>query len=236
MPRAASDGCGRVRLQSGAAVDASGQIQAGQVRQGDPHRLAFVRFFHLRPTSDRSLQQVKLRAVCSLLSIHELQWSSLVATISTKSRLPVSAFALMSEDVFLPIRLSPLEGTTWAHLTLSCLVLSLPLQVRPTEKNQGVAVLWHVLRPSNRLQVPALVSDPASDALLWLQVIVPVHQGIHWALAVINLRDRRLEYFDSVSDGAGFPFSTKASPETVLEDLVRTHSLDPLHRSHKMEV
>ncbi|GAQ88288.1 SUMO protease [Klebsormidium nitens] len=53
------------------------------------------------------------------------------------------------------------------------------------------------------------------------KVIVPIHQGIHWALAVINLRDRRLEYFDSVCDGAGFPFSTRASPETVLEDLAQ---------------
>jgi hypothetical protein len=56
--------------------------------------------------------------------------------------------------------------------------------------------------------------------MLPLQVIVPIHQGVHWALGVINLRDRQLEYFDSVCDGDSYPFSKKADPETVLEDLV----------------
>jgi hypothetical protein len=56
--------------------------------------------------------------------------------------------------------------------------------------------------------------------VLPLQVIVPIHQGVHWALGVINLRDRQLEYFDSVCDGDSYPFSKKADPETVLEDLV----------------
>lgn len=30
------------------------------------------------------------------------------------------------------------------------------------------------------------------------KVIIPVHLGMHWVLAVINIRDRRLEYYDSM--------------------------------------
>jgi hypothetical protein len=32
-------------------------------------------------------------------------------------------------------------------------------------------------------------------------VIVPIHLQIHWALAVINIKERRLEYYDSMSKG-----------------------------------
>jgi sentrin-specific protease 1 len=32
-------------------------------------------------------------------------------------------------------------------------------------------------------------------------VIVPIHLQIHWALAVINIKKRRLEYYDSMSKG-----------------------------------
>ena len=30
------------------------------------------------------------------------------------------------------------------------------------------------------------------------KVIVPVHLGSHWCLAVINIRDKRFEYYDSL--------------------------------------
>jgi Ulp1 family protease len=33
-------------------------------------------------------------------------------------------------------------------------------------------------------------------------VIVPIHlQQIHWALAIINIKERHLEYYDSISKG-----------------------------------
>eukprot|EP00899_Mesostigma_viride_P004751 jgi/Mesvir1/14277/Mv09709-RA.1 len=33
------------------------------------------------------------------------------------------------------------------------------------------------------------------------KVIVPVHQQVHWCLAVINLRDQAFEYYDSMGEG-----------------------------------
>ena len=31
--------------------------------------------------------------------------------------------------------------------------------------------------------------------------MIPLHLGFHWALAVINLRDKRFEYYDSLEEG-----------------------------------
>ncbi|CAM6088342.1 unnamed protein product [Calypogeia fissa] len=33
------------------------------------------------------------------------------------------------------------------------------------------------------------------------KILVPIHQDIHWCLAVINIRDKRLEYLDSLKGG-----------------------------------
>ena len=30
-------------------------------------------------------------------------------------------------------------------------------------------------------------------------IFIPLHQGMHWALAVVNMREKRLQYFDSMS-------------------------------------
>jgi sentrin-specific protease 1 len=43
-------------------------------------------------------------------------------------------------------------------------------------------------------------------------VIVPIHLQIHWALVVINIKERRLEYYDSMSKGYN---------DTVLSSLKR---------------
>lgn len=32
-----------------------------------------------------------------------------------------------------------------------------------------------------------------------VQILVPIHQDIHWCLAVINIRDQRFEYLDSLN-------------------------------------
>lgn len=34
-----------------------------------------------------------------------------------------------------------------------------------------------------------------------MQILVPIHQDIHWCLAVINIRDKQLEYLDSLKGG-----------------------------------
>lgn len=43
-----------------------------------------------------------------------------------------------------------------------------------------------------------------------LQILVPIHQDVHWCLAVINIRDKRIEYLDSL----------KGADDTVLQVLV----------------
>jgi hypothetical protein len=43
-----------------------------------------------------------------------------------------------------------------------------------------------------------------------LQILVPIHQDVHWCLAVINIRDKRIEYLDSL----------KGVDDTVLQVLV----------------
>lgn len=50
---------------------------------------------------------------------------------------------------------------------------------------------------------------------LFLQILVPIHQDIHWCLAVINIRDKKLEYLDSLQGG----------DNTVLKVLVSLLSL-----------
>ena len=44
------------------------------------------------------------------------------------------------------------------------------------------------------------------DLLAFDKVLVPIHLGVHWVLAVINLRDKRFEYYDSMlGDGLSLP-------------------------------
>ena len=35
------------------------------------------------------------------------------------------------------------------------------------------------------------------------KVIIPVHLGNHWCMAIINFKDKRLEYYDSLGGGDG---------------------------------
>jgi sentrin-specific protease 1 len=42
------------------------------------------------------------------------------------------------------------------------------------------------------------------------KILVPIHQDVHWCLAVINIRDKRIEYLDSL----------KGADDTVLQVLV----------------
>jgi sentrin-specific protease 1 len=35
------------------------------------------------------------------------------------------------------------------------------------------------------------------------KVFVPVHKGNHWCMAVINFRDKKIEYYDSLAGGPG---------------------------------
>lgn len=45
-----------------------------------------------------------------------------------------------------------------------------------------------------------------------VQILVPIHQDIHWCLAVINIREKRFEYLDSL----------KGQDKNVLQVLVRS--------------
>jgi sentrin-specific protease 1 len=36
------------------------------------------------------------------------------------------------------------------------------------------------------------------------KIIVPVHLGTHWCLAVINMRKKRVEYYDSLGGTNSF--------------------------------
>jgi len=38
------------------------------------------------------------------------------------------------------------------------------------------------------------------DVFSFDKIIIPIHLGVHWTLAVINLRDHRFEYYDSMVD------------------------------------
>lgn len=37
------------------------------------------------------------------------------------------------------------------------------------------------------------------DLLSMDKIIIPLHLGVHWTLAVINIRDKRFEYYDSMA-------------------------------------
>jgi hypothetical protein len=58
---------------------------------------------------------------------------------------------------------------------------------------------------------------------LW-QVLVSIHQDVHWALAVIDLENKALEYYNPAvgTGGDSYKYTANANPKDVLEDLVRT--------------
>lgn len=33
---------------------------------------------------------------------------------------------------------------------------------------------------------------------IYVQIFVPVHRNVHWCLVVINMKDKTLQYFDSL--------------------------------------
>lgn len=51
-----------------------------------------------------------------------------------------------------------------------------------------------------------------------MQILVPIHQDIHWCLAVINIKDQKFEYLDSL----------QGRDENVLRVLVSTSIRDQL--------
>lgn len=55
-------------------------------------------------------------------------------------------------------------------------------------------------------------------------MLVPIHQEVHWALAVIDLENKALEYYDPAvaTGGDSYKYTANADPKDVLEDLVRT--------------
>lgn len=64
-------------------------------------------------------------------------------------------------------------------------------------------------------------------------ILVPVHLGVHWCMASINARERRFEYWDSLSGGAGEAFAALRAyyageapgvDITAWEDLVPRHA------------
>ncbi|KAL9656639.1 hypothetical protein ABK040_002910 [Willaertia magna] len=51
------------------------------------------------------------------------------------------------------------------------------------------------------------------DLFEFHKIIIPIHLGVHWTLAIINLRDERFEYYDSMGG--------KATGTQILKDLER---------------
>lgn len=91
-------------------------------------------------------------------------------------------------------------------------VRQLPARLRAprlgTRVKQSVACLLPAGRPS-RLQVRRWTmpkrlkaSGQASDSILDCdRIILPVHQGLHWVCAVIDLQHRKFVYYDSLKVG-----------------------------------
>jgi sentrin-specific protease 1 len=46
-------------------------------------------------------------------------------------------------------------------------------------------------------------SNLTYDILKCKKIVVPIHQGMHWVLAVIHVTDRRLEFLDSMGRSEG---------------------------------
>ena len=59
----------------------------------------------------------------------------------------------------------------------------------------------------------APVHNVVHNVLTVVQILVPIHQDIHWCLAVINIRDKRFEYLDSL----------KGQDKNVLQVLVSSY-------------
>jgi hypothetical protein len=60
--------------------------------------------------------------------------------------------------------------------------------------------------------------DLTYDILKCKKIVVPIHQGLHWVLAVIHVTDRRLEFLDSMSGSEGKTLvRTHASVRTVID-------------------
>ena len=60
---------------------------------------------------------------------------------------------------------------------------------------------YPLLEKKGYLGVERITKKAKIDIFSLDMVIVPIHLQIHWALAVINIKERRLEYYDSMSKG-----------------------------------
>lgn len=191
-------------VQSESLADLIAQLRRDQPQQYEWHKI----------DEERSARNDEIARKRGLLKPARLPIpTDTLKTVEKALHGQIPAEQVLVEQFNLEIRnkdLSTLKSTAWLNDEVINFYMNLIIQRSKSSKQKVHAF--------NTFFYTKLVKGGYKDVRRWAKkakvdisqcdiVLVPVHLGVHWCMSVINAKQKRFEYWDSLNGGAGRTFS-----------------------------